>query len=65
MIYLIIIVILGIIQVIGKALHMNYYFGSTNEFLFQPANEIFHVGAIIVNIYLYRVVKDRYKENKK
>jgi hypothetical protein len=58
--FLLIILILGIIQVIGKIIQWNYYFGDKNQFLFQPANEIFHIVALYPNAVLFKAIRCNY-----
>jgi hypothetical protein len=42
-----IIIIAGVIQAVGGFIGYQTYFGPSNEFLFQPHNDIFHIVAMV------------------
>ncbi len=50
---LIIIIIAGVVQAIGGMLGLSTTFGPSNEFLFSPHNDIFHIIAIFGVIVLF------------
>jgi Family of unknown function (DUF6962) len=58
--FLFFLLIFGVIQVIGKAISWNYYFGPNDQYLFQVGNEIFHIGIVFPVWYLYRVIKKEF-----
>ena len=50
---LIIILISGVVQAIGGIIGYQTYFGPSNEFLFTPHNDIFHIVAMIGLTYFF------------
>jgi len=55
--FMLVVVVLGIIQVAGKAAEWNFYYGPDSQYLFQVGNEIFHIAILFPVWYLYTRLK--------
>ena len=52
--YVAVFMIFGVIQILGKTYDWAYTFGSSDQYLFQLGNEIFHIGILYPNWLFYQ-----------